>query len=174
MTGCVTGMTKRKPNFILKVHLDDAKQTDLPPSPLWHQDGIFLHKYICMMTSFNYNYQNAFRCNICVTHERFFASKHSGSYSQVDSAECDGSLESSNSSSTSTSTSTSSLLLSWAEWTEHRSWNSWKLLTGGIFVFFPRKKNDLKKDTLMNVENTDHFVVNHLSFSIFERAYRGE
>ena len=31
---------------------------------------------ICTMTSFDYNYQNAFRCNLCsvdgVTHERFF------------------------------------------------------------------------------------------------------
>ena len=31
---------------------------------------------ICVMTSFDYNYQNAFRCSLCyadsVTHERFF------------------------------------------------------------------------------------------------------
>ena len=28
---------------------------------------------ICMMTSFDYNYQNAIHCNLfCVTHERFF------------------------------------------------------------------------------------------------------
>ena len=25
-----------------------------------------------IMASFDYTYQNAFRCNLCVTHERFF------------------------------------------------------------------------------------------------------